>query len=337
VTEFESALPSDATKKSFTSMEGFSDSPYEAYKVEPTDSLELHPGDVLAVMIDIEGVTATFKEPLTTVDHFGAFINKDRMALIEVSSVAKRDPAIYEYPAVPDVTTPDDTTDEDTVTPDDTDETTTEDNTVDDVPTEDTTETTTPDDTADETTPDTTGDTTDEDTVTPDDTEDTTTPVEPENVDDDEETTPEDTDTTTPDDTVDEDTVTPDDTDDTTTPDDTADEELTPEDPDEPEPVWSPLVAEANADIYPSFAWTVPTNAAIGSKFQLQIDVNKGSSTALLNDNYYGVFQVTVTAPPPSPPVEEEPEDSASSLLITLAIVTAATAVGVACLYFFVI
>lgn len=215
MTEFESALPSDATKKSITSMEGFSDSPYEAYKFEPTESLELSPGDVLAVMIDIEGVTATFKNPHTTVDHFGAFINKDRMALIEVSSVAKRDPAIYDYSAVPDTTTPDNTADE--------------------------------------------------------------------------------------------------------------------------APVWSPLVAEANADIYPSFAWTVPTNAAIGSKFQLQIIVNKGSSTTLLKDNYYGVFQVTVTAPPPPPPVEEEPEDSVSSLLITIAIVTAATAVSVACLYFFVI
>lgn len=155
MTEFESALPSDATKKSFTSMKGFSDSLSEAYKLEPTESLELYPGNVLAVMIDIEGVTATFKDPFTTVDQFGAFINKDRMALIEKSSVAKRDPAIYEYPAVPDATvilktsTPDDTTDGGVATTGDTADTTTPADSADDVPTDDTT---TPENTADEAT-----------------------------------------------------------------------------------------------------------------------------------------------------------------------------------------
>lgn len=148
-------------------MEGFSESPAEAYKFEPIESLELYPGDVLAIMINIEGVTAAFKDPFTTVDHFGALLNTDRMALIERSSVATRDPAIYEYPVVKlrtttRVSTTGDTTDTtDTTTPDDTAD-------------EDTT--TTPDDTADETTA------TDDDTTTPadtanDGTTDTTTPA----------------------------------------------------------------------------------------------------------------------------------------------------------------
>ena len=120
-----------------------------------------------------------------------------------------------------------------------------------------------------------------------------------------------------------------------------------------PAPVWSPLVTNANADVYPSFAWTVPEHAAAGSTIWLQIEVNMGDSTTDTDDDtttdidddtttpppsYYGVFQVTVkatapTTPPPPPAVDLE----VSSLLTTIAIVTAVTAIGFLCFYLFII
>lgn len=130
-----------------------------------------------------------------------------------------------------------------------------------------------------------------------------------------------------------------------------------------PAPVWSPLVTNANADVYPSFAWTVPEYAAAGSRIWLQIEVNMGDSTTDTDDDtttdtdddtitpvdtaddsttppssYYGVFQVTVkaTAPttPPPPPADDA---EVSSLLTTIAIVTAVTAIGFLCFYLFII
>jgi hypothetical protein len=111
-----------------------------------------------------------------------------------------------------------------------------------------------------------------------------------------------------------------------------------------PAPVWSPLVTNANVDVYPSFAWTVPEYAAAGSRIWLQIEVNMGDSTTDTDDDttppssYYGVFQVTVkaTAPttPPPPPADDA---EVSSLLTTIAIVTAVTAIGFLCFYLFII
>jgi len=258
-------------------MDDFADSLIEAYKFSPTESLDLYPGQAFAVQINILGVTATIRDPFTTVDQFDSLVNLDGKALIARSSVAKRDPAIYEYPLIEpadnskdldpaDSTVVDETTTDETAT----DETTTEEETATDetetrasaapVGDETSTDTTTEDATTDETATDetTTDDSTD--TTTTDGGEETST-------------TEESTDTTTEDATTDE----------TTTDETTTDE--TAEEPEVVEPevpvVWSPLVKEANRDVYPSFAWTVPANAAVGDRFWLQVDVAKGTSEDL--------------------------------------------------------
>jgi len=271
-------------------MDDFADSLIEAYKFSPTESLDLYPGQAFAVQINILGVTATIRDPFTTVDHFDSLVNLDGKALIARSSVAKRDPAIYEYPliepadnskdldpadsTVVDETTTDETTTEDETATDETatDETTTEETTAAPVgdetsTTEESTDTTTEDATTDETATD---ETTTDDTTTTDGGEETST-------------TDESTDTTTEDATTDE-TTTDETADETTTGDDTTTDE-TAEEAEVVEPevpvVWSPLVKEANRDVYPSFAWTVPANAAVGDRFWLQVDVAKGTSEDL--------------------------------------------------------
>lgn len=264
-------------------MDDFADSLIEAYKFSPTESLDLYPGQTFAVQINILGVTATIRDPFTTVDHFDSLVNLDGKALIARSSVAKRDPAIYEYPFIEpadnskdldpaDSTVVDETTTDETAT----DETTTEEETATDETTTRASAAPVGDETStDTTTEDATTDETATDETTTDDSTDTTT------TDGDEETstTEESTDTTTEDATTDETT-----TDETTTGDDTTTDE-TAEEPEVVEPevpvVWSPLVKEANRDVYPSFAWTVPANAAVGDRFWLQVDVAKGTSEDL--------------------------------------------------------
>lgn len=290
-------------------MDDFADSLIEAYKFSPTESLDLYPGQAFAVQINILGVTATVRDPFTTVDHFYALVNLDGKSLTARSSVAKRDPAIYEYPliepadnskdldpadsTVVDETTTDETTTDETTTEDETatdetvtDETTTEEETATDetvaresaAPVGD--ETSTTEESTDTSTEDATTDETATDETTTDDSTDTTTTT-----DGGEETstTDESTDTTTEDATTDE-TTTDETADETTTGDDTTTDE-TAEEPEVVEPevpvVWSPLVKEANRDVYPSFAWTVPANAAVGDRFWLQVDVAKGTSEDL--------------------------------------------------------